>query len=271
MTSPNESRPPNFTESTDSTTAGVRRGSLPRATTGRELSASTSGALAHAMVRNSCPNAPREGTLDMLMSRSSAVKARLGNVEGVSIDYMEASGDCFYLALEAALSEQEGWQPYYAVAHQRDVVASSMSEETYQLYSLLHKQQAEGFKFMHGVADVESLRKRVRLRGAKVRPPSLPAFAAARTWAVPLRPALPPRPSRPTAQPASPHACTAPPRTGRRGQVRLGRWVCDGDDRQPLPAPAPYCRRALLFGTALHAHRARQRQRRGWTARAPPA
>ena len=36
---------------------------------------------------------PREGTLDMLMSRSSAVRKRLGDLENVSVEYIEASGD----------------------------------------------------------------------------------------------------------------------------------------------------------------------------------
>ena len=96
--------------------------------------------------------APRAGTADMLMSRSSAVRKRLGNVEKVSIEYIEASGDCFYLAMEAALSEGEGWCPYYAVATMRDVVANSMSEETYQMYDLMYKQQAEGARAPAGRA-----------------------------------------------------------------------------------------------------------------------
>ena len=101
------------------------------------------------MPRRAAQEAPREGTLDMLMSRSSAVRKRLGNVEKVSIEYIEASGDCFYLAMEAALSEGEGWCPYYAVATMRDVVASSMTEETYQMYALMHQQQAEGAPTHH--------------------------------------------------------------------------------------------------------------------------
>lgn len=97
------------------------------------------------MPRRAAADEPlRAGTADMLMSRSSAVRKRLGNVDKVSIEYIEASGDCFYLAMEAALSEGEGWCPYYAVATMRDVVASSMSEETYQMYDLMHQQQAEG-------------------------------------------------------------------------------------------------------------------------------
>lgn len=80
----------------------------------------------------------------MLSARSSSVRKRLGNVENIDVEYIEASGDCFYLAMEAALSEGEGWCPYYAVATQRDVVASSMSEETYQMYALMYQQQAEG-------------------------------------------------------------------------------------------------------------------------------
>ena len=87
---------------------------------------------------------PRAGTLDMLSARSSSVRKRLGNDEKVSIEYIEASGDCFYLAMEAALSESEGWCPYFAVATQREVVASSMREETYQMYALMYQQQAEG-------------------------------------------------------------------------------------------------------------------------------
>lgn len=87
---------------------------------------------------------PRAGTLDMLSARSSSVRKRLGNDEKVGIEYIEASGDCFYLAMEAALSESEGWCPYFAVATQREVVASSMREETYQMYALMYQQQAEG-------------------------------------------------------------------------------------------------------------------------------
>ena len=61
----------------------------------------------------------REGTLDMLMSRSSAVRATLGNDANISVDYIEASGDCFYHAMEAALSEHDGGRPLYAGAQQR--------------------------------------------------------------------------------------------------------------------------------------------------------
>ena len=115
------------------------------------------------------PDEPiRAGTADMLMSRASAVRRRLGNLEKVSMEYIEASGDCFYLALESALSEQDGWCPYFAVSTMRDVVASRMTEETYQMYSLMYQQQAEGFKFMQGIEDLESLRKLIRLRGSKV-------------------------------------------------------------------------------------------------------
>ena len=85
----------------------------------------------------------------MLSARSSAVRRRLGDDEKVSIEYIEASGDCFYLALEAALSEEDGWCPYYAVATMRDVVASKMTEETYQMYALMHDQQAEGVLLTH--------------------------------------------------------------------------------------------------------------------------
>ena len=94
--------------------------------------------------RSTQPCAVREGTADMLSARSSAVRARLGNDSKVSIDYIEASGDCFYLAMEAALSESDGWRPLYGVGRQREVVASSMTEETFQLYSTLHEQRCEG-------------------------------------------------------------------------------------------------------------------------------
>jgi len=112
----------------------------------------------------------REGTLDMLSARSSAVRARLGNDSNVSVDYIEACGDCFYLAIESALSEICGWQPYYAVAMQRQLVASQITDETYQLYQLLHAQRAEGFAFMQGVDSLEALRRRVLVRGKQHRP-----------------------------------------------------------------------------------------------------
>ena len=94
--------------------------------------------------RATTPVAVRAGTADMLMSRSSAVRARLNNDANVSIDYIEACGDCFYLAMEAALSEADGWCPVYGVGQQREVVASSMTEETFEFYSLLHTQRCEG-------------------------------------------------------------------------------------------------------------------------------
>jgi hypothetical protein len=96
------------------------------------------------MPRRTCREEPRAGTLDMLSARSSSVRKRLGDNEKVSIEYIEASGDCFYLAMESALSEGEGWCPYYAVATMRDVVASSMTEEVYQMYDLMHREQANG-------------------------------------------------------------------------------------------------------------------------------
>lgn len=80
----------------------------------------------------------------MLSARSSAVRKRLGNLDKVTVEYIEACGDCFYLAMEAALSEEDGWSPYFAVATMRDVVASSMTEDVYKLYTLLHEQQADG-------------------------------------------------------------------------------------------------------------------------------
>ena len=84
------------------------------------------------------------------------------------MDYIEACGDCFYLAMELALSEAEGWHPFYAVSTMREVVASHMTQETFDLYSLLHRQKAEGFAFMQGLESLEALRKRVRLRGQQV-------------------------------------------------------------------------------------------------------
>jgi hypothetical protein len=141
----------------------------------------------------------------MLSARSSAVRARLGNDSKVSIDYIEACGDCFYLAMEAALSDSDGWRPLYGVGQQREVVASSMTEEIFQLYSTLHEQRCEGasrslalppacpwhpptsgpgrpshaathrhtvthagFNFMQGVESLDTLRARVMLRGQKV-------------------------------------------------------------------------------------------------------
>ena len=44
------------------------------------------------MPRKAEPSTPRRGSLDMLMSRNSAVRARLGNDENVSVDYIEACG-----------------------------------------------------------------------------------------------------------------------------------------------------------------------------------
>ena len=48
------------------------------------------------------------------------------------------------MSVEAALSEAQGWQPFYSVAAMREVVASRLTEEIFQLYTLLHAQQADG-------------------------------------------------------------------------------------------------------------------------------
>jgi hypothetical protein len=178
------------------------------------------------MPRKAVQPAPRQGSLDRLMSSKSAVRARLGNDEKVDVDYIEACGaaaprqnvdsahgphlactagarailtvrlhlvhpgDCFYMAVETALAESEGWQPWHAVAAMREVVASQLTEEIFQMYTLLHAQQADGgrlplptaaraaartdltpraraagFDWMQGVDSLEALRKRIRLRG----------------------------------------------------------------------------------------------------------
>tara|TARA_B110001452_G_C14941282_1_gene329193 strand:+ start:278 stop:568 length:291 start_codon:yes stop_codon:yes gene_type:complete len=57
---------------------------------------------------------------------------------------VSGAGDCFYMSVEAALSEAQGWQPFYSVAAMREVVASRLTEEIFQLYTLLHAQQADG-------------------------------------------------------------------------------------------------------------------------------
>jgi len=120
------------------------------------------------MPRKAIQPPPRQGSLDRLMSSKSAVRARLGNDEKVSVDYIEACGDCFYMAVETALAESEGWQPWHAVAAMREVVASQLTEEIFQMYTLLHAQQADGFDWMRGVDSLEALRKRIRLRGQQV-------------------------------------------------------------------------------------------------------
>ena len=129
----------------------------------------------------------------MLSARSSAVRARLGDDPSVSIDYIEASGDCFYMAVEAALSESDGWHPVYGVGRQRELVAAALTEETFQCYAMLHSQGCDGararaapaahaplarlsragrrragFQFMKDVSDLADLRRRVQLRGQKV-------------------------------------------------------------------------------------------------------
>ena len=123
------------------------------------------------MPRKAVQPAPRAGSLDRLMSSKSAVRARLGNDEKVSVDYIEACGahaasprllqplraqhsppavhphlpgDCFYMAVETALSESQGWQPWHAVAAMREIVASQLTEEIFEMYTLLHAQQADG-------------------------------------------------------------------------------------------------------------------------------
>ena len=49
-------------------------------------------ACAVAMPRKAVQPAPRQGSLDRLMSSKSAVRARLGNDEKVDVDYIEACG-----------------------------------------------------------------------------------------------------------------------------------------------------------------------------------
>ena len=98
------------------------------------------------MPRSAAVHEPRAGTVDMLSARSSAVRKRLGNVDKISVEYIEACGDCFYLAIEGALCEEEGvaWCPFYAVSAQREVVATSLNEEIFRLYAMLHEEKADG-------------------------------------------------------------------------------------------------------------------------------
>ncbi|KAG8468787.1 hypothetical protein KFE25_007305 [Diacronema lutheri] len=102
----------------------------------------------------------------MLMSRPSAVRARLGNDPLVSVRYTEASGDCFYEAAVCALKELGYF--YASVEVLREVVAEATNIETFQVYRLLWAQAAEGFQFMQGVGTLEALRARIRLLGRKV-------------------------------------------------------------------------------------------------------
>jgi len=102
----------------------------------------------------------------MLMSRPSAVRARLGNDPLISVRYTEASGDCFYEAVQQALKELGYF--FISVELLREVVAESLSLETFQMYRLLHHQSAEGFGFMRGVNSLDQLRAKVRLLGRKV-------------------------------------------------------------------------------------------------------
>ena len=85
------------------------------------------------------------------------------------------------MAMESALSEGEGWCPYYTVATMRDVVASSMSEETYQMYALMHQQQAEGAEHLPAARIHSRACMRVRAVRHAMRPrwPSLPDAVSA--------------------------------------------------------------------------------------------
>ena len=76
---------------------------------GRTLSGScwTSDSLLGGMPRKAVQPAPRQGSLDRLMSSKSAVRARLGNDEKVDVDYIEACGaaaSAKTLTLHAALT-----------------------------------------------------------------------------------------------------------------------------------------------------------------------
>ena len=116
------------------------------------------------------------------MSRSSAVRASLHNDQKVTIDYIEACGDCFYIAIASALEDARKQRArdnqlnhahdddpnHTNVAQLRNLVAASMTEETFQFYSLLYMQQAQGFQFMDGIHSLDALRHRVQLRGQKV-------------------------------------------------------------------------------------------------------
>ena len=186
------------------------------------------------MPRNS-KEGPREGTIDMLSARSSAVRKRLGNLEKVTIEYIEACGDCFYLAMEAALSQEEGWSPYFTVATMREVVASSLTEEIFQLYTLLHQQQTEGAPRQQLSAS----------RTPSMSRPGLTSLAAARRFQVHGRRRF----ARDSSQPRS-H--TRP--EGGRYKVRVGGWLRDGNHSQPLPAAAARRGRALV--AEVYAHRA---------------
>lgn len=113
-----------------------------------------------------CPATDAPAGNDMLMSRPSAVRARLCNDPDVSVRYTEASGDCFYEAVQQALRELG--HVFVSVEMLRNVVAESLTVETFAMYSLLYQQGAEGFNFMKGINTLDQLRDKVRVVGRKV-------------------------------------------------------------------------------------------------------
>ena len=108
-----------------------------------------------------------------MAARSGQIKALLG--DEFALEYIAATGDCFYDAVSKALSSSSSSANHQAhdqeqsTAHTpatlRSLVASSLTDESLHLFRTAHQAGCGGFEFMRKTNDLESLRQRHLISG----------------------------------------------------------------------------------------------------------
>jgi len=82
------------------------------------------------------------------------------------IEPMEASGDCFYLAVESATREFFGFAS--SVKDQRRLVADSLTSEAFDVFAMLRDDSDADFAHMRNIASLTALKARIRKPGYDV-------------------------------------------------------------------------------------------------------
>eukprot|EP00562_Extubocellulus_spinifer_P003284 CAMPEP_0178479778 /NCGR_PEP_ID=MMETSP0696-20121128/5355_1 /TAXON_ID=265572 /ORGANISM="Extubocellulus spinifer, Strain CCMP396" /LENGTH=167 /DNA_ID=CAMNT_0020107197 /DNA_START=20 /DNA_END=519 /DNA_ORIENTATION=+ len=112
------------------------------------------------------------------MARSGQIQALLG--DDFALDYIGATGDCFYEAVARALSyspspssfssssSDDDRLPLISATALRRIVASSLSQESYDLFQTAYDARVAGFEFMRRINDLPTLRERHLVSGRDV-------------------------------------------------------------------------------------------------------
>lgn len=120
------------------------------------------------------------------MARSGQIQALLG--DDFALDYIGATGDCFYEAVARALSyspspssfsssdgttttnstSTDDDHPLTSATALRTIVANSLSQESYDLFQTAYDAGVAGFEFMRRINDLPTLRERHLVSGRDV-------------------------------------------------------------------------------------------------------